>query len=197
MQPRQAEVTMSMKNDFIAPIVILTLICLVISGSLAYVDTFTRPKIEADAAMRARQEMEKIIPEARDFIEVTNLANIPGTVSGIFAGKDGNGKIAGYIFMVASSGYGGKINIICGIDNNGKILRTSVMSHTETKGISDPVFAAPVSGQQTYQGQYIGKDKNLDGVVAVSGATVSSTAYKRGIEGALSAFDIVTKGEKQ
>ena len=184
---------MSMKNDFVLPILVLTAICLFISGSLAYVDTLTRPKIETDSAMRARLEMEKIIPEAKDFIVVTDLANLPGTVSGIFAAKDGSNKTVGYIFMLASAGYGGNINLICGIDNSGKIIRTSVLSHTETKGMTDAVFAAPVSGQQTYQGQYIGKDKNLEGVVAVSGATVSSTAYKRGIEGALLAFDIVSK----
>ena len=185
-----------MKQEFVLPILVLTAICLFISGSLAYVDTLTRPKIEADAAMRARLEMEKIIPEAKDFHEVTDLANLPGTVSGVFAAKDGSDRTVGYIFMVASAGYGGNINLICGIDNNGKIIRTSVLSHTETRGMTDAVFAAPDSGPQTYQGQYTGKDKNLEGVVAVSGATVSSNAYKRGVRGALSAFEIVTKGAR-
>ena len=175
---------------------VLTLICLVISGSLAYVDTFTKPKIEADATTRAMREMGKIIPEAKDFIELTGIANLPGKVSSVFEAKDGSGENSGFIFMVASAGYGGDINLICGIDNNGKVIRTSVLSHTETKGMTDAVFAPPVSGQQTYQGQYIGKDKNLEDIVAVSGATVSSTAYKKGVEAALQAFDIVSKGAR-
>jgi electron transport complex protein RnfG len=135
--------------------------------------------------MRAEQEMGKIIPQADNFIEIKNTANIPRTISGIFKAAQ-NENTLGYIFMISIPGYGGDIKIVCGIDKNGKIIKTQVLSHTETKGMTDPVFSDP------HQSQYTGKDKNLLDIIAVTGATVSSTAYKNGIKDAFLAFDIVS-----
>lgn len=175
-----------MNKDFILPIVVLSLICFFVSGALAVVNTFTQPKIEKDAAMRARQEMEKIIPQADDFKELNDIENLPRTITGIFRAENSAGNALGYLFMISSAGYGGDIKLICGIDNAGKIIKTQVLSHTETKGMTDPVFSDP------HQSQYAGKDKNLEGIIAVTGATVSSTAYKNGVRDALAAFEIVT-----
>ena len=175
-----------MNKDFILPIVVLSLICFFVSGALAAVNTFTQPKIEKDAIFRAKQEMERIIPQADNFKELKDIENLPRTITGIFRAEKSDGNILGYLFMISTAGYGGDINLICGIDNYGKIIKTEVLSHTETKGMTDPVFSDP------HQSQYIGKDKNLIGILAVTGATVSSTAYKNGVRDAHTAFDIVT-----
>jgi electron transport complex protein RnfG len=87
--------------------------------------------------------------------------------------------------MITTSGYGGDIKLICGIDPNGKIIRTAALSQTETKGIATAVF------EKQHESQYSGKDKNLNGVIGVSGATISSTAYRKGIQDALTAFEII------
>jgi major membrane immunogen (membrane-anchored lipoprotein) len=67
------------------------------------------------------------------------------------------------------------------------ILNTTAVAHTETKGISDPVFLelAPAC---------VGKDNTLEGIDTVSGATISSKAYMNGIRDAFIAFDIVQGG---
>jgi len=180
-----------MRNDFLKPIIVLALICFFISGALAVVNTFTKPKIESDAGKRAKQEMEKIIPQADDFIELKDISNLSRTITGIFSAKNKAGDTLGYLFMISVPGYGGNIKLICGVDNDGIIIKTQVLSHTETKGMTDPVFADAVPNQFTFQGQFTGKDKNLENIIAVTGATVSSTAYKNGIRDALSAFEIL------
>jgi len=180
-----------MKNDFIKPIIVLALICFFISGVLAVVNTYTKPKIERDAGIRAKQEMEKIMPQAEDFIELKDVTDLSRTITGIFRAKNKAGDTLGYLFMISVPGYGGNINLICGVDNDGIIIKAQVLSHTETKGMTDPVFADAVPNQSTFQGQFTGKDKNLENIIAVTGATVSSTAYKNGIRDALSAFEIL------
>ena len=42
--------------------------------------------------------------------------------------------------------------------------------------------------------RYIGKDAALDGVDAISGATITSTAYEKCVQDAFAAFDLVKEG---
>ena len=171
-----------MKKEFILPILTLSLICLFVSGALAVVNNFTSPVIETAAAQRAAAARKEIIPQADGF-ELLENGGLPRAVTEAYRATNNTG----YIFMITVSGYGGNINMICGIDNNGRIIKTSVLSHTETKGMTDPVFTDP------HESQYIGKDKNLNNIVAVTGATISSTAYKNGVREAFAAFELVRK----
>jgi len=169
-----------MNRDFIMPIVVLSLICLFVSGALALVNELTNPVIENAAAKRAAAARKEIIPEADGF-ELLHIEGLPRTITEIYRATNN----LGYIFMMSVQGYGGRINMICGIDNNGRIIKTQVLSHTETKGMTDPVFSYP------HESQYIGKDKNLLGINAVSGATISSNAYKKGVSDAFAAFQLI------
>jgi len=179
-----------MNKSLITPIIVLALICLFVSGALSIVNSKTDPVIKKAAEDRAAAARKEVIPQASGF-ELLNIDNlrgengIPSTVTEIY--KTTNG--IGYIFMITSSGYGGDIKLICGVDPIGIIIKTATLSQTETKGIATPVFEA------AHQNQYVGKDKNLNGIVAISGATISSTAYKRGIKDALTAFDIIMENQ--
>lgn len=57
----------SKKADVIKSIVVLAVICLVISGALAVVNSFTSPVIAAAAAERETQARQAVLPEAADF----------------------------------------------------------------------------------------------------------------------------------
>ena len=173
---------MSVKKDFILPITVLSLICLVISGALAVVNNMTKPVIENAAAQRAAAARQEIIPHADSF-ELMEVEGLPRTVTQIFMAANG----AGYIFMVSVPGYGGNMELICGIDIHGNIIKTAVLAHTETKGMTDQVFAQP------HHDQYTGKNKNLENIIPVTGATISSNAYKNGVRDAYKAFELLRK----
>ncbi|MCL2243794.1 MAG: FMN-binding protein [Treponema sp.] len=179
-----------MKKDFILPILVLSLICLFVSGALAVVNNFTAPVIEASAAERAAAARKEIIPQADGF-ELLNIEDLPRTITDVYRATNNTG----YIFMITVPGYGGNISMICGINNEGKVIKTAVLSHTETKGMTDPVFAPADSNpaNPNHQGRYTGKDKNLDGVIAVTGATISSNAYKSGVRDAFEAFELARR----
>jgi electron transport complex protein RnfG len=173
-----------MKNEFVMPIIVLSLVCLFVSGALAVVNEFTLPVIQKAAIERAIQARMKIIPSADGF-ELLDInlqaAGIPKTITEIYRTTNNTG----YIFMISVQGFEGEIKLICGIDNDGKIIKTATLAQTETKGIATPVFENP------HESQYIGKDKNLDGIIGVTGATISSNAYRTGIRDALFAFEFV------
>ena len=169
-----------MKKDFVQPIIVLTLICLFISGLLAFGNSVTEPIIVSAAAERAETARKDIIPEADEFVPI-EIAGLPKTVTEAY----GTANNLGYVFMVTSpGGYGGDIKIICGVSPDGKIIGSSVLDHSETQGLGTVVIANA--------GVYDGTDKTLAAAVdGITGATITSKAYKNGILDALEAFDIV------
>lgn len=171
-----------MKKDFVMPIVVLTLICLVMTAALAFTNSVTEPKITADKAARAEAARTEIIPEAEGF----ELIEIDGLPEGVTEAYKSTNDV-GYVFMVtASGGYGGDIKLICGVSAEGKIIASKTLEHSETKGIGTLVVDS-----DDFSGQFIGKDSTLEGVSAKTGATYSSAAYTGGIKAALEAYDIV------
>jgi electron transport complex protein RnfG len=169
-----------MKKDFILPIVALTLICLIISTALAVTNSFTEPVITKAAAERAEAARSEVIPDAAGF-ETVQVQGLPSTVREVY--KTTNN--VGYIFMLTAGGYGGDIDIICGITPDGKIIQTKTLRQTETKGMGSKITEAP------FAGQFPGKDASLNSVDTITGATISSKAYISAVRDAFEAYELV------
>ena len=172
----------SVKKDFVMPIVVLTVICLVITAALAITNSFTEPVIAAAAAQRAEAARIEIIPEAEGF-EAVEAAGLPGTVSEVYRTTND----CGYIFMLTTIGYGGEMELICGIDNEGRIISVKTLKHGETKGMGSKTTEEP------FRSQFVGKDASLEGVDAITGATISSKAYLGAVQDAFEAFEMIAE----
>ena len=170
----------SVKDDFIAPILVLSLICLVISGALALMNGVTHPMIEAAAAERTQLAMREVIPHATGF-ELIHDDELARTIRQAYRTQND----VGYVFVVGVKGFSGEIRIIVGIDPNGKLITSSTLSHTETKGIGN------ILDELSWTGQFDGKDSSLAGISTVTGATISTSAYMNGIREAFAAFETV------
>ena len=131
------------------------------------------------ASQAARNE---IIPDAEDF-ELITLDGVPGTIKEIY--RADNNK--GYIFMITTTGYGGDMDLICGIDSDGKIIAVNTLKHNETKGMGSRTTEEP------FRSQFTGKDSSLEGVDAITGATISSTAYINAIKDAFTAYEMLRR----
>ena len=173
-----------MKNDFVMPILVLALICVVISGALAFTNSVTEPIIKEAAAVREAEARSEIIPEADSFEDMPDIAGLPATVREVFRAKNDSGDI-GYIFMVTTSGYGGDIKIICGIDNEGRLIHSKVLDHSETKGLGSRIT------EGWFALQFDGKESGFQDVDAISGATKSTNAYASAIRDAFEAFGVI------
>jgi len=173
-----------MKNDFIKPILVLTLICLLVSGALAVTNSVTEPVIADAAAQRSEEAIRNTIPEAEGFEKVTS-DSLPESVKEAYRTTNN----VGYVFIVGTSGYGGDMLLICGIGPEGDIIRCATLEQSETKGLGSRITEAQ------FEQQFTGVDSSMEGVQAISGATISSTAYISAVRDALEAFGIVRGAE--
>ena len=169
-----------MKNDTIAPVIVLSLICLVISGTLAFTNSITEPVIASAAAERERAARYEIIPEADSF-EIIDISGLPATVKEAYRSTNE----VGYVILITTNGYGGDIKIICGIDPDGKLIHSKALEQVETKGLGSRITDA------SFTAQFEGKDSRLEGVAAITGATISSQAYINAIIDAFVAFEVI------
>ena len=87
----------------------------------------------------------------------------------------------------------GDIKLICGIHNDGSIEAVKTLSHSETSGIGSKV----VDNASGYRDNYAGKTaENYQDVDAVTGATISSKAYKAAIASAFEAYKTVKEAQQ-
>jgi len=173
-----------MRRTYVMPLLVLTVICLVVSGALAFTDSITNPVITAAAAERAQEAMAKKIPDATGFelIDLSHISgDLPSSIKEIYRTTNG----IGYIFIAAVNGFSGDITVICGIDPTGRIISCSTLSHTETRGIGT------ILEQESFLGPFSGLDNSLEGIDTVAGATISTRAYIHAIEDIFKAFHII------
>ena len=168
-------------TDFGAPIIVLVLICAVMSALLAFTNSMTAPIIE-EAERKAKEEARlEVMPDAAGFEEVT-ADGLPSTITEVYKATND----AGYVFSLTAQGYGGKgtLKMAVGIDPDGKITGTKVLSHAETVGLG-----SKIATDANFYGQFPGLDAaGAAGADTISGATFSSRYYKAAIADAFTAF---------
>ena len=169
-------------TDFGIPIIVLVLICVIMSGLLALTNSATA-RIIAEAERKANEEARlEVLPQADEFLQV-EIAGVPDSVTGVFQAKNG----AGYVFSLTTTGYGGKntLKMAVGIDMDGRITDTKVLSHKETAGLGSKITT------DDFKNQFPGKEASLEGVDNISGATFSSNYYRAAIADAYTAYGMV------
>ena len=168
-------------TDFVLPIVVLVLICAVMSGLLAVTNNITAPISEESERRAAEEARIEVMPQADGFEEVT-VEGLPASVTSVYRATNG----VGYVFSLTTIGYGGKntLKMTIGIDMDGKITDTKVLSHKETAGLGSKVTG------DAFRGQFPGKDAALEGVDNISGATFSSNYYRAAIADAYTAYGL-------
>ena len=173
-------------NEIIKPVLVLVCICLVVTALLAYINSVTSPIIAKAEQEKTEQAMSEVLADADGF-EKLEIENLPDRVTEVYTANNGSG----YVFMLTTKGYGGDMKLICGMKSDGTIEQCKTLSHAETSGLGSKTAEDP------YRNQYCGKNADtLSEVDAITGATISSTAYKNAIEDAFKAFDMVKEAGK-
>lgn len=169
-------------GDFVAPIAVLVIICAVMSALLALTNNATAPII-AEAERKANEAARLEVLPAADSFEQLTVDGLPDAVTEVYKAANG----AGYTFSITTQGYGGKntLKMAVGIDMDGRITGTKVLDHKETAGLGSKITT------DAFQGQFPGKDRGLEGVDNISGATFSSNYFRAAIADAYTAFDLV------
>ena len=105
------------------------------------------------------------------------------------AAKQVLGDQEGVALKTQIKSYGGKLELMVGIAEDGRILGVTILSHSDTPGLGtqpmQPDYLAQYQGLTELTGSHINEDNQVD---AVTGATISSNAIYLGIKQALADF---------
>ncbi len=168
----------------------LLLITALISGALAGVNAITKDRIADIAEKKTQEAIGKVLTFEG---EAVKLENHPESIDGVAVTAVFETS-AGYAIQVAPGGFGGDINMMVGIDLEGKVTGISIISHAETAGLG-AVAGADTSAGEAFRGQFVGKSGQLkvekDGgtgdqkIDAISSSTITSRAVVSGVNAAI------------
>ena len=168
----------SIFKEFFLPMIVLVTVCVVIGAAMAAINTLTAPKIEEEQLKREREALTVVIPDNKGFEKIEPKAQYESVVA-LYADK-GSDSVA---VMLSIKGYDSSnpMSVAVGFDADGKITKCSVISCSgETKGIGSKV------SNEDFLSDFYGKEDVSD-VDTISGATISSSAFKKAIGEAVSA----------
>ena len=174
-----------MKKEYASMIVVLAVICIAVSALLGYVNGITKDKIEAISFEKMQNAMAEIIPGAT-FKEIELSPS--SLLDSAFYAKDENDQTVGICSKVTVSGFADDIVLIVGTDADGKVLGVRITEINETAGLgsktNDEAWLSQFNGLSGALSLKKTRESSTD-VVAVSGATISSTAVTKGVQTAI------------
>ncbi|MDP2401017.1 MAG: FMN-binding protein [Actinomycetota bacterium] len=172
--------------------------CIISATALTFTYEATRGRIEAQVRAAEERALRVALPDAVTFdvLEggaVQRAAEVAGEtpVVGIWRGVDADGAAAGLAVRCAPRGYGGPMQMIVGVDRDGKVAGVSIITQNETPGLGTKIMTEP-----TFLAQFAGWDaaavenraRTYD---AISGATKSSAGVRAGVVAAGKAAGVV------
>ena len=192
-----------MKNGTFKETLTLTIklfvICLIVSGILAYVNSLTAPVISENEAKNFEASMRELLPEAKEFEKLEDIAAVSQDTGVSFESAYrgiSDEQACGYVVStVCHEGYGGDISVMVSITEELEVKDVKIMSMAETAGLgakaSNPEFLA----QYRSLSGGIGVEKNNGGnpdnntISAISGATKTSNAVTKAVNYALEVIE--------
>ncbi len=169
---------------------VLTLISVIAAGALAYVNKMTAGPIEENKARTLAEGINTVLcvsdAQVQDTKEVEDANGNPVI---IYATDKGVAVQA-----IDPNGFGGKLSVLVGFDDEGSIKGYTVLEHAETPGLGAKAGDWFQKGQK---GDIIGKnpgEKELtvskDGgdVDAITASTITSRAFLRAVNVAFHAY---------
>lgn len=153
----------------------LLVLTLVVAALLGVVNSMTAERIASLKNEKAETAMQQVLP-------AESYEPLPAEAEGITAAY--RAGESGYVVRVSAGGFGGAIDMMVGIDTEGKVVGISVISHSETASLGANCT------REDFRNQFIGTDapaltKDGGTIEALTGATVTSRAVTKGVNLAL------------
>ena len=171
-------------------LIVLTLISVIAAGALAYVNKITAGPIEENKARTLAEGINTVLGVSDAQVQETKtMQDTNGNDVIIYATDKGVAVQA-----IDPNGFGGKLSVLVGFDDEGAIKGYTVLEHAETPGLGAKAGSWFQKGEK---GDIIGKNpgqKELtvskDGgeVDAITASTITSRAFLRAVNVAFHAY---------
>lgn len=182
-------------KHFLKICVVLMLVCTLMATALAVINGVTDPLIEKNENEKRAEILSSFFPAMQGEYD-SHKPEVDG-VSCVYTVRGAEGVLLGYCAEVTKTGYAGGVNMMVALSPDQKILGVSLVSHSETKGLSDKKLASVLcdsfEGKEGQQ-KLTSRGGEIDGI---AGATYSSRAVLEGVNAAVEAVKILEQGGTQ
>ena len=165
-------------KEKVLPTLVLTVICVAAALLLVLAHEMTADSIAEQKEKKFSSSVEKLFGKT----EITLLDTTFGAddIEAIAVTPDGKTAV-----QVIADGYSkGGLNILVGIDENGKVSKIEFIGLGETPGLG-----SKVRDNEEFREQFYGASASPVELDAVSGATFSSKGMKKAVETALDVYN--------
>ncbi len=184
-------------RDYIRLSGVLLIVCAIAAALLGFTNSVTYDKIQEQIEQANNAARQQVLSSADEFVKADDatMAQIQqnadySIVKEVYQAKAG-GNAAGYTVMVTPKGYGGAVQLIVGVDENGVVQGIKVGTNNETPGLGKNAEKAAFSDQ--YKNKSWDSDINVikngtpkdNEIVAISGSTITSKAVTLGVNTAM------------
>lgn len=173
---------------------VLLVISVVVALLLAFTNSITETKISENTQKEQDAAKKEVMAEATEFVDV-NYSN--GNVKAIYQAMSGE-SICGWCVSIAPNGYGGEIDLMVGVDMNFNLTGIKVVSNSETAGLgakcTEESFSEQFKGKSTPVSVIKNGEPQNNEIVAITGATITSSAVTDGVNAAVSAIKEIGGG---
>ncbi|NLY53341.1 MAG: RnfABCDGE type electron transport complex subunit G [Firmicutes bacterium] len=190
-----------MKNDIVRLGLNLMAFTVIAGALLAVADSITAPIIAAQQQEAELAALLEALPVASTFVDgaeyLEGIEEGYPAVESIYVGLDEQGEQVGLLAKLSFKGYGGPIELMAGINQNGKIAGLKVLSHQETPGLGENItsesFVSQFVDKSTAAPLRTVKSTATDehDIVAITAATISSEAVVDGLNQFMQLFNAV------
>ena len=172
--------------------IILFAITFVAAFLLGFTNIITKDRIAEQSQIKLNDALGEIFPGDIAISEL-EAPDIEAVIAVYEVQK--NGEKARYCINTVSNGFGGEISILTGIDAEGQIVKVQILSMSETAGLGTKAGEAVfLDAYNARRGPFeVEKNKKTkeNGIVAISGATITSEAVTKGVNAALEVYKIL------
>ena len=176
-------------------VIVLACICLVSAAVLGLVNKVTVGPIQANTEKTVQESLRAVMPIDGDYEDVTDqysgdpvtvdVTSVSVPVKAVYKAADED-----YVVETMSpNGFGGALDMMAGVDNDGNVTGIAIISHAETSGLgsksTDPEWQAQFKGVNGT----IGVTKDGYQINAITGSTITSRAVCDGVNAAIAVVE--------
>ena len=176
-------------------VIVLAVICLVSAAILGLVNKVTVGPIQANTEKTVQESLRTVMPIDGDYEDVTDqysggdvTVDVTGSVVPVKAIYKAGDE--GYVVeSMSPNGFGGALDMMAGVDNDGNVTGIAIISHAETSGLgsksTDPEWQAQFKGVNGT----VGMTKDGYQINAITGSTITSRAVCDGVNAAIAVVE--------